>query len=86
MNAAVLKSLVAQIHRRFPEVAGSQPTVRPQRAAAPGRAAAEGSLTYLLTFQSPARLASASGAKSFSRRVRVVADENGKIIKISTSK
>jgi hypothetical protein len=87
MNAAALKSLVAQIHRRFPEVAGSQPTVRPQRPPAAGSAQnAVQPVTYLLTFQASTHLASASGAKSLSRRVRVVADEQGKILKITTSK
>lgn len=83
MNARTLNSIAQQIHHRFPEVAGQQPSVRAQagvrsqaNAKAPGRA------TYLLTFKSRAK----SAGPLLPRTVRVVADESGHILKITTSR
>jgi hypothetical protein len=83
MDATLLKNVIAQIHRRFPEFAGAQPTVRQQNAPQPKSAGAPS--TYLLTFRSTAR-AGASGEKSIPRAVRVVVSEKGKILKITTSR
>jgi hypothetical protein len=77
MNARTINSIAQQIHHRFPEVAGQQPSVRTQAGAkAPGRA------TYLLTFKSQAK----SAGPLLPRTVRVVADESGHILKITTSR
>ena len=84
MDPKVLKSVVAQVQRRFPEFAGSQPKVRQQ--SAPQAKSASAAPTYLLTFQSTAKVASSNGGKTIPRWVRVVVSEKGKIIKITTSR
>lgn len=78
MNAKSIKSIENQIYRKFPEVAGSRPTVKTQ-ATAKGQG---NDGTYLLTFRGKAT----EGERSFARTVRVVANDNGKILKVSTSK
>jgi hypothetical protein len=80
MDPKVLKTVVAQVQRRFPEFAGSQPKVRQQNAPQANAP------TYLLTFQSSAKVASSNGVKTMPRWVRVVVSEKGKIIKITTSR
>jgi len=84
MDPHILKSVVAQIHRRFPEFAGSQPKVRPQDTPQPKALLAP--QTYLLTFHSTARAQSATGNKAIPRWVRVVVTEKGRILKVTTSK
>lgn len=83
MDPALLAKIIAQIHRRFPEFAGSQPTVRQQNAPQPKSASV--AQTYLLTFRGTAQ-AGASGGKTFPRSVRVVVSDKGKILKITTSR
>lgn len=84
MDPKAIKSIVAQVYRRFPEFNGSQPKVRLQTA--PQAKSAPAKPTYLLTFRSTAKALSSSGEKSITRWVRVVASESGKIIKITTSR
>jgi len=81
MDAILLKNIIQQIHRRFPEFAGSQPTVRQQNAPQPK--STQAASTYLLTFHCTAR---AAGEQSIPRSVRVVVSEKGKILKITTSR
>jgi len=68
MDPKVLKSVVAQVQRRFPEFAGSQPKVRQQ--SAPQAKSASAAPTYLLTFQSSAKVSSTNGDKTIPRWVR----------------
>ena len=84
MDPIVLKAVVAQIYRRFPEISGCQPKVRLQDAPQPKSIAANP--TYLLTFHSTARAQSATGSKALPRWVRVVVSEKGKILKVTTSR
>jgi len=84
MDPNILKSVVAQIHRRFPEFAGSQPKVRPQDTPQPK--AIRAPQTYLLTFHSTARAQSVTGSKAIPRWVRVVVTERGRILKVTTSR
>lgn len=84
MKPQVLKAVIAQVQRRFPELAGCQPKVRLQHAPQPKSAG--GHLTYLLTFQTTTQLHSATGDKPLQRWVRVVVDESGKILKMTTSR
>ncbi len=84
MNPQVLKAVIAQVRRRFPELGDCQPKVRLQHAPQPKLAGSQP--TYLLTFQTTARLRSAQGDKPLQRWVRVVVDESGKILKITTSR
>lgn len=75
MRAEVVQSLCQTVYRRFPDFDG----VRPKVAANEG----PGSSTYTLTFRTTQTV---SGGKSLSRWVRVVADERGKILKLTTSR
>jgi hypothetical protein len=84
MDTNVLKAVVTQIHRRFPEFAGVQPKVRKQDAPQPKSLLAP--QTYLLTFHSLARAETSTGSKSIPRWVRVVINEQGKILKVTTSR
>jgi hypothetical protein len=84
MDPSVLKAVVAQVYRRFPEFSGCQPKVRLQDAPQPKSIAIKP--TYLLTFHATARAQSATGSKSLPRWVRVVVSEKGKILKVTTSR
>lgn len=79
MDAKTINSIRQQIARQFPEVAGASPSIKAQAAAkSPGAGG-----TYLLTFKG--RVSEAGGFKS-NRTVRVVAQDNGRILKVSTSR
>lgn len=81
MKPKVLKKVVDQIHRRFPEFTGSKPKVRVRNA--PQEKSVRTAPTYLLTFHCKA---STNGKKIIPRWVRVVVNEQGKILKITTSR
>lgn len=72
MNRQTLSKLCEQVYHRFPQVAGSQPTVqtRPD-----GQA--------LLIFRGTAKTAD---GHTISQTVRVVATAEGKIVKTTTSR
>ena len=57
MDATILKQVVSQIHRRYPEFAGIQPKVRTQTP--PQSKAESNSPNYLLTFSGKATAKSA---------------------------
>jgi hypothetical protein len=84
MDPKMVKSIAAQVYRRFPEFAGIQPKVRMQTA--PQAKSTYAQPTYLLTFRSSATAISSTGEISITRWVRVVVSESGKIIKITTSR
>jgi hypothetical protein len=78
MNSKAITDVKQRIYRQFPEVSGEQPSVKAQAGAkSPGQP------SYLLTFKGNAHDA---GGPSFSRTVRVVADANGRILKVTTSR
>jgi hypothetical protein len=79
MDSRTINSIAQQIRHQFPDVDGNRPSVRSQAAAK--NASSTG--TYLLTFKGTAK---GSGGPSFARTVRVVADENGRILKVTTSR
>jgi hypothetical protein len=79
MNAKAITDIKQRIYRQFPEVSGGQPSVKAQASAkSPGQVP-----SYLLTFKGSAQDA---GGPNFSRTVRVVADANGRILKVTTSR
>lgn len=81
MESRAIEVISNSIHKQFPEFAGSKPKVRLQ-----ADSKTSGKLkspTYLLTFESKVLTA---GGKSLTRWVRVVATEEGKIIKVTTSR
>jgi hypothetical protein len=80
MDPKLVKSISTEIFRRFPEIAGSQPRVSTQ--AAP-KSAAHPIPTYLLTYRGSART---SDGKSIPRIVRVIANAQGRILKVTTSR
>ncbi len=71
MERQLINAICQQVARKFPETKGVQPKVtsRPQD-------------QYLLVFKSSATTAD---GRTLPRTVRVVADANGKIIKMTTS-
>ncbi len=86
LDQKTIQAITRQVHRKFPEMAGSRPTVRQQHipqskslSPAPVRQAP----VYLLTFRGSA---SAPGGKALPRSVRVVVDAHGKVLKMTTSR
>lgn len=77
MEKDALDRVSKQVARSFPEMGGVRPTVRRQEAPASGIP------QYLLVYKGSAPL---PGGRTISRIVRVVADEHGQIVRISTSK
>jgi hypothetical protein len=72
MDHQIINSISQQVYQRFPEVKGSSPKVESQES---GR--------VLLVYSGSA---TAANGHSIQRIVRVVAAENGKIIKMTTSR
>lgn len=70
------------IYRQFPEMKGVDPKVRSQ-SDSKNKSDHSQSPSYLLTFQTHTSL---SNGMKIARLVRVTVDQNGKIIKISTSR
>lgn len=81
MEPKLVKSISIQVYRRFPEVAEKKPKVRLQ--STPKGKDQTTQVTYLLTYQTKAEV---QGGKTLNRYVRVVADQKGKILKITTSR
>lgn len=78
MDAKTLKSISSQIYRRFPEVAGNPPKVRLQT----GSQNKAANQTFVITYRGTA---TTTNGKSIPRLVRVTANDQGKILKVSTS-
>lgn len=79
MDDKTISRISKQIAQQFPEVAGAAPSIKAQ-AAAKG---AGQSLTYLFTYKSRV---DQPGGFAINRAVRVVANETGRILKITTSR
>jgi hypothetical protein len=77
MDKSTVAKLTRKVIQEFPEMKGICPKIRRQSTSK------EGILRYTLTYKGKAVL---PGGHELSRIVRVVADERGQIIKISTSK
>lgn len=77
MDQQALKKLTHKVARQFPELKDARPTIKRQAAAGNGKA------QYVLTFKGKAEL---PGGRTIKRIVRVVADSNGNVIRMSTSK
>jgi hypothetical protein len=72
MDSEIRKKVEQQIYRKYPEVAGSRPTVseRPNQ-------------QYLFVFT---RKGNTEDGKTINHSIRVVTDDHGKIIKTTTSR
>ena len=81
MESKTIEEITNSIQKQFPEFAGKKPKVRLQAEAKTGGKFK--SPTYLLTYESKVLTA---GGKSLTRWVRVIATEEGKIIKVTTSR
>jgi hypothetical protein len=77
MKRSTITKLNRQVTRQFPEMKGVQPKVKP------GPHPKDGSQRFTLTYKGKAEL---PGGRMLSRIVRVVSDESGHILRISTSK
>ena len=80
LTTAQIQSIAQQVHHQFPEIQDLRPTVQSQPGAKVTGAAAD---RFVLTFRGRGQ---GPGGKSIPRIVRVVADDRGKIVKISTSR
>ncbi len=76
-----LAAIARQVCAQFPEMKGARPSVQSQA----GAKSASGSSDprFVLTFKGQGQ---GPGGQTIQRIVRVVADERGKVLKISTSR
>lgn len=72
MEANIKSAVCNSVYRQFPEMKNASPSVK----LLPGE-------KYQLIFHAKAQ---AADGKTITRTVRVVADENGRILKLSTSR
>jgi hypothetical protein len=77
MNRSTIAKLNRQVARQFPEMKDVQPKVKCEPHLK------DGSQRFTLTYRGKAEL---PGGRKLSRIVRVVSDESGQILRISTSK
>lgn len=77
MKQKMVSEITRKVVKQFPELDGVEPAVR--RQGVPGNGASQ----FLLTYKGIAEL---PGGKTMKRIVRVVADESGRVIRISTSR
>ena len=75
MKAKSIDRVSQQVYRKHPDLKGVKPQISPRQ----GVSSEDTLLVYSKTVSGP-------GGKKINRVVRAVADENGKIKKISTSK
>jgi hypothetical protein len=77
MEKATLDKVSRHVAKKFPEMVGVRPAIRRQ-----GNSSSEDPC-FVLTYRGKAEL---PGGRKMSRIVRVVADERGRVIRMSTSK
>ena len=85
MNPKLLQTISQEIYHRFPDLRGRRPrvqAVRPGQTRSAGLSSTNGA-RYLLVYAG--RVATSTG-KEMPYNVRVVVDEQGKILKVSTSR
>lgn len=75
MKAKLIDHISEEVYRKYPDLKGVKPKITPREG--------DQSSDTLLVYQ---KKVSGPGGKSINRIVRAVADQNGKIKKISTSK
>lgn len=78
LSPSVIKRVSNQIYRQFPEMKGKSPHVQKQRSSN-----GKNDEIYLLKYE--ANVSGANGQK-IKRTVRVTVDENGKVLRTSTSR
>lgn len=80
MDQTLYKKVIDQIYHRYPEFSGVRPKVRLQKATTDNSSENQ---AYLFTFQKNIPL---NENKFLQRYMRVVVSQQGKIIKVSTSR
>jgi hypothetical protein len=87
LSTEQIETIAKQVYRQFPEIKDTKPVVQNQPGAklpkAPGGGLTAEASRFLLTFKGKGQ---GPGGQAIVRIIRVVADERGKVIKISTSK
>ena len=81
LSSSQIDSISSQIYRQFPEIRDARPNVQNQPGAK--SAASGGPGRYVLTFKGSGH---GPGGQTINRIVRVVADDRGKVLKVSTSR
>jgi hypothetical protein len=81
LNSSQIENISRQIYRQFPEVRDARPMIQNQAGAK--AAGIGGTDQYVLTFRGSGQ---GPGGRTISRIVRVVADDRGKVLKVSTSR
>lgn len=80
LSPVQIDAITRQVYRQFPEIKDARPQIQNQAGAkTPGA----GGNRFLLTFKGRGQ---GPGGHSIVRIVRVVADERGKVLKVSTSR
>lgn len=86
LDPKIIKKVSDHVYKRFPEVSGVKPKIRKQtssqRSNKNGKSA-KNIYNFLLIFRGRVDL---GNGKKMDRRVRVVVDDRGKILKMTTSR
>lgn len=86
LDPKIIKSVSDRVYKRFPEVSGAKPNIRKQTSGQKSKQSGRSAnpiYNYLLIFKGKVDL---GNGKKMDRRVRVVVDNKGKIIKMTTSR
>ena len=81
MEAEILKKVVNKIYQRYPEFNGSKPKIRSQEPSK--ETTSTSSAIFILTFHKIVKL---DNDVSMPRSLRVSVNDQGKILKVSTSR
>jgi len=71
-----LARITKKVAQQFPEIEGAKPSIRKERTPT-------GQIQFVLTYRGKASL---PGGRTMQRVVRVIVNESGRVIKMSTSK
>lgn len=77
MDEKMIEKITSQVRKKFPEIALQKPSIKTQKG---GKDDEE---RFLLTYTGRAQL---PNGREMKRIVRVVADDRGRVLKMSTSK
>lgn len=80
LSASQIEAIARQVYGQFPDVKGARPSVQAQGLA---KGTGQAGQRFVLTFRGSGQ---GPGGRAIQRIVRVVADERGKVLKISTSR
>ena len=86
LSSSQLETITRQVYRQYPDLQGSRPSVQRQSVGAEaksGRSVAGAKTRYVVTYRSSGR---AADGRTIQRIVRATTDENGRVLKMSTSK